>query len=188
MNDHTMPTDTLGADLRALRKARGFTLGDLAGSMGKSVGWLSQVERDLSTPTIDDLRDLASHLQVPVSMFFGQPKQGDGESGFIVRAHNRREIGAADGLSESLLSPDLTDSFEVLHCTFAPGARKTVPVSRETQEVGTIIKGRLSLWIDETRFELREGDSFRVRGETYRWENPHDVPALAIWVISPPVY
>ena len=41
---------TLGADVRTLRKARGLTLSQMAESMGKSVGWLSQVERDLSTP------------------------------------------------------------------------------------------------------------------------------------------
>ena len=46
---HDVPLDarTLGADLRALRKARGLTLIALAEVLGKSVGWLSQVERDL---------------------------------------------------------------------------------------------------------------------------------------------
>jgi len=45
---HDIPSDarTLGADLRALRKARGMTLIALADALGKSVGWLSQVERD----------------------------------------------------------------------------------------------------------------------------------------------
>ena len=40
-------SQTLGADLRALRKSRGLTLQDMADAMGRSVGWLSQVERDL---------------------------------------------------------------------------------------------------------------------------------------------
>ena len=31
---------TLGADLRALRKARGITLQDMADALGRSVGWL----------------------------------------------------------------------------------------------------------------------------------------------------
>ena len=41
---------SLGADLRALRRARGLTLTELAGQIDRSVGWLSQVERDLSAP------------------------------------------------------------------------------------------------------------------------------------------
>ncbi|MEN8895718.1 MAG: XRE family transcriptional regulator, partial [Yoonia sp.] len=32
------------------------------------------------------------------------------------------------------------------------------------------------------------GDSFRIRGQHYRWANPHDEPCVAIWVIAPPVY
>ena len=44
--------NSLGADLRALRKARGMTLADLADRLGRSVGCMSQVERDLSDPSI----------------------------------------------------------------------------------------------------------------------------------------
>ena len=57
--------ETLGADLRALRKSRGLTLSDMAESLGRSVGWLSQVERDLSDPSISDLREIAALLGVP---------------------------------------------------------------------------------------------------------------------------
>ena len=69
---HDMPSEvrTLGADLRALRKARGLTLAALADALGKSVGWLSQVERDISEPAIDDLRAFASVLDVSVSSLF----------------------------------------------------------------------------------------------------------------------
>lgn len=62
--------ETLGADLRALRKSRGLTLSDMAESLGRSVGWLSQVERDLSNPSISDLREIAALLGVPISMLF----------------------------------------------------------------------------------------------------------------------
>ena len=62
--------ETLGADLRALRKSRGLTLSDMAESLGRSVGWLSQVERDLSDPSISDLREIAALLGVPISMLF----------------------------------------------------------------------------------------------------------------------
>ena len=49
------PSDSLGRDLRALRKARGLTLTEVAEQIGCSVGWLSQVERDLSEPSMSDL-------------------------------------------------------------------------------------------------------------------------------------
>ena len=62
--------NTLGADIRALRKARGLTLAELAQTLGRSVGWLSQVERDMSEPAINDLRDLAWALDVSISSLF----------------------------------------------------------------------------------------------------------------------
>ena len=52
-----VPLDlTLARDIRALRKARGLTLVACADRLGRSVGWLSQVERGLSVPSLADLR------------------------------------------------------------------------------------------------------------------------------------
>ena len=182
-------TPTLGADLRALRKARGLTLADLADRLGRSVGWLSQVERDLSDPSINDLRDLAAVLDVPVSLLFGQPAAPAQEAGHVVRHGARRRIGSGEaGLVEELLSPDLTDDFEMVYCTFEPQSRIGTAVSRPTQEVGYLLSGKLDLVISGTRFTIHPGDSFRIRDEPFEWINPYDEPAVAIWVIAPPVY
>ncbi|MDJ0821852.1 MAG: helix-turn-helix domain-containing protein [Paracoccaceae bacterium] len=188
--DHSPITpDTLGADLRALRRARGLTLQDMADRLGRSVGWVSQVERDLSAPSITDLRHMASILDVAVSTLFGQAPAPASEAGHIVRANARRPIGSrASGLVEALLSPDLTDDFEVVHSTFAPHSSIGEVVTRPTQEVGYIVSGQLDLVISGTRFALNPGDSFRIRGEPFEWINPYDTPAVVIWVIAPPVY
>ena len=179
---------TLGADLRALRKSRGFTLASMAETLGKSVGWMSQIERDISEPSINDLRALAKLLDVSVSSLF-RVAAAVGEEGYIVRRDARRPIGSrAAGLVEELLSPDLTDDFEMVHSTFEPFSSMDDAISRPTQEVGYITSGQLDLWIDDTCFNLKPGDSFRIKGQSYRWSNPHDAPCVAIWVIAPPVY
>lgn len=180
---------TLGADLRALRKARGITLTDLAARMGRSVGWLSQVERDKSEPSITDLRHIAREFGVPVSLLFGQGQGPAEEHGVIVRQGARRSIGSDEaGLIEELLSPDLTDDFEMVHCRFAPNSRIGEVVARPTQEVGYLISGRLDLIIDGQKFTIQPGDSFRITGQPFEWINPYDAEAQAIWVIAPPVY
>lgn len=180
---------TLGADLRALRKARGMTLVSLADNLGRSVGWLSQVERDKSEPSIADLRRLAGLLGVPVSMLFRHSAAPAHEAGHIVRCTARRPIGVSiDGLAEELLSPDLTDDFEMVHSTFAPGSKIVDPVTRPTQEVAYLLSGRLDIEIAGQVHTINPGDSFRIRGETFRWSNPYETPAIAIWVIAPPVY
>lgn len=181
-------SSTLGADLRALRKARGMTLLDMAEKLGRSVGWMSQVERDISIPTIADLRELAALLDVSVSSLVHTGAVA-GEEGIVVRGNARRPIGSrAPGLVESLLSPDLTDDYEVLHSTFAPGSNIPDPISRDTTEIAYIISGRFDLWVDGQKFSLGPGDSFRLRGEPFRWANSYDTPCEMIWVISPPVY
>ncbi|MDZ7710044.1 MAG: helix-turn-helix domain-containing protein [Roseovarius sp.] len=180
---------TLGADLRALRKARSLTLAAVAGRLGRSVGWLSQVERDLSEPSISDLRQVAGVLGVPMSLLFGHASAPVEEQGYVVRAGARRPMGSGEeGLIEELLSPDLTDEFEVIHSTFRPRSKMQRPAQRSTQEVGYIVSGRLDLEIGGRRFSLGPGDSFRFRGEPYCWANPYDDPCVAIWVIAPPVY
>lgn len=177
-----------GADLRALRRARGITLADLAARLGRSVGWLSQVERDLSQPGAGDLATIAEALEVPQSLLVAQPAATD-EAGYIVRRTARRAIDAGKpGLTEELLSPDLTDDFEMIHSTFQPGAAAPGPVTRPTQEVGYVVSGRLDLVIAGRAFTAAAGDSFRIRGEAFEWSNPYPQPAVAIWVIAPPVY
>ncbi len=105
------------------------------------------------------------------------------------RTGNRRAIGSgAAGLVEELLSPDLTDDFEMVHSTFQPRSEIGETVTRGTQEVGYLVSGRLDLRIGDRDFTLHPGDSFRIRGEPFRWANPYDQPAVAIWVIAPPVY
>lgn len=188
---HDLPLhpETLGADLRALRKARGLTLADLAATLGRSVGWLSQVERDKSDPSISDLRDLAAALGVSVSMLFKHGAAPVEEAGYIVRKTARRPIGSkVAGLVEELLSPDLTDDFEMVHSTFEPFSRITKTVSRPTQEVAYLISGKLDLVIAGQKHTVHPGDSFRMRGEPFVWSNPYPEPAVAIWVIAPPVY
>jgi transcriptional regulator with XRE-family HTH domain len=184
-----MTNRTLGADLRALRKTRGFTLAATARALDKSVGWLSQVERDISTPGSSDLRRMAALFEVPLALFSGSAGGPEGEAGLVVRAGHRRTIGVrASGLIETLLSPDLTDDFEVIHSTFQPGAARDTDIRRDTQELAYMVAGKLDLWIAGQSFTVGEGDSFRIRGQPYRWSNPYKRPAVAVWVISPPVY
>lgn len=181
--------DLLAADLRALRKSRGLTLAEIALKLGRSVGWVSQVERGLSTPSLGDLRAFAELFGVPISLFFAHEAPLEAERGVIVRSGRRRTLGTSDsGLVEELLSPDLGGSFEMLRSIFAPGAELAEPATRPTEEAGYVVSGRFDIEIDGTWHSLNEGDSFRFDHKPFRWRNPGSVPAVVIWVVAPPVY
>ena len=178
----------IGSDIRALRRSRNWTLNDLAEQLNRSVGWLSQVERDVSEPALDDIRNIAALFSLPVSFFFSDGADSD-EAAYIVRSGTRRVMtDSPKGLAESLLSPDLGGAFEIIHSVFAPGAACPEPFVRPTEEAGYVLEGRLVLFIDGVRFELNSGDSFRFAGEQITWVNEGAVNAVLIWVIAPPVY
>ncbi len=171
-SDPTKP-QSLGADLRALRKQRGLTLIDLADRLGRSVGWLSQVERDMSDPSISDLRSISEALGVPMSLLFAHSSAPVEEKGYVVRGGARRPMGSGEeGLREELLSPDLTDDFEMVHSTFAPQSSMQTPANRPTQEVGYMISGQLDLVIGGRAFTVGPGDSFRIKHEPMNGPTP----------------
>jgi transcriptional regulator with XRE-family HTH domain len=178
----------IGSDIRALRRSRNWTLTDLAEHLGRSVGWLSQVERNVTEPALDDIRNIAALFGLPVGFFFTAAGDQD-EQRFIVRAGSGRVMNdMSKGLRESLLSPDLGGSFEIVHSVFAPGAKCPKPFVRPTEEAGYVISGQFTLFIDGQRFDLYPGDSFRFSGETISWVNEGDDDAVLVWVIAPPVY
>ena len=180
--------ESLGADIRALRKGRGMTLEALAEQLGKSVGFLSQLERGLSRPSIEDLRAIASLFDIPLSFFLAPQASNPDEAGVILRRADRRMIGDESNLSEELLSPDLSGSFEMLRSRFAPHAQSDGIVQRPTEESGFILKGQFDLWLDGRWHHLKAGDSFRFKDAKMKWINPADEECEIVWVIAPPVY
>lgn len=178
--------DALGQDIRALRNTRGLTQDDLAEAIGRSLGFISQVERGISTPSVNDLRGIAKRLDVPISWFFNI--EPDGHK-YVVRKGARRKLGTREaGLVEELLSPDLGGSFEILRSVFEAGAMSTEKMVRQTEEAGYVVSGQLDLWIDGEWHQLNAGDSFRFNNQPHRWRNTGEIRAEVIWVINPPVY
>jgi len=183
-----LPNSTVGRDIRALRKSRNMTLDQFAKEIDRSVGFVSQLERDLSEPSIQDLRRIAGVFDVSLSFFFGNAGQVSSDPR-IVRCDARRRLGNEEaGLTEELLSPDLGGSFQLIRSVFAPGSALEQPAHRNTEEAGYMISGNLDIELGGKWHTLRAGDSFRFSNEPYRWRNSGKKPAIAIWAISPPVY
>lgn len=184
MNHH------VGEDIRSLRKSRNLRLAELSAAVGRSVGWLSQVERGQTTPSVHDLGAIANRLGVSISFFFRSSSRAPEERGLILRAADRMAIGTREsGLTEELLSPALSGSFEMIKSTFAPRSESAaVRPAAPREDGGVLISGQLRLTIDGTAFDLAPGDSFQFAGKSYAWRNPGDEPAVVVWIVAPPVY
>src|SRR6266542_2635075 len=62
--------DGLGGRLREIRHRRGLKLDDVASGAGITLGYLSQIERDLTVPTLPTLARIAAVLAVPIGRLF----------------------------------------------------------------------------------------------------------------------
>jgi transcriptional regulator with XRE-family HTH domain len=182
----------LGGQIRDLREARGMNLAALAKAIGKSIGYVSQIERGRSEISISTLKAISEALDVQISWFFqGYDPSVPAEHGHVVRREHRRRLDfPGTGIEEELLSPTLTGEAELILSTFAPGARSgDEQVSRMAEQSGYLIEGELELRVGAKRFSLRAGDSFRIgRGESFSARNPGSVTSVSLWVIAPPRY
>ncbi|MRG54030.1 cupin domain-containing protein [Phyllobacterium sp. SYP-B3895] len=179
--------DHVGKTLRELRRSRRITIQQLANGLNRSTGYISQLERGLSQPTLKDLYAACTIFGVPMSWFVDladkQPEAGR-EKDLIVRGVHRRFM-LHRGARTELLTPELDSDVEFMLSTFEPGLEtepKNVPTTGA--EYGYILKGQLELWVDEEKFDLFEGDSYRFdRSSTYRSRNPSKTePTIIIWV------
>ncbi len=184
------PIRYLGREIRGLRKARGQTLAVLGRNSGLSVGYLSLLERDLATPSINALHAISRALGVTISWFFDAGQAPEAEREHIVRHNRRRRLDYSSGIADELLSPSLNGSLELLSCRFPPGATSgEAPYTHNGEEAGVVTRGRLELWIEDRKFVLEAGDSFGFPSNLpHRYRNPGPGEAEVIWAITPPTF
>lgn len=182
----------VGDQIRDLRKGRGVTIADLAEKVGRSIGYMSQIERNMSSVTIPTLQKIATALGVQVSWFFqGGTDVPEGERDFIVRRQNRRSLTFGDtGVFEELLSPNLSGALELIITSFEPGSwTGEEDRVRQGEEAGFVLEGTLELWVEGQHFILETGDSFSFRRTgPHRCHNPGTSETRVLWVMTPPSY
>lgn len=181
----------VGRQIRDLRQARDITLAQLSKKTQLSVGYLSQVERNISTPSITDLYEISRALGVTISWFFPDANTASREEReYIVRAGRRRRLDFATGITDFLLSPNLNRQLELLCSRFEPGASSgDEPYTHKGEEAGVVLSGKIDLWLSDKYFLLEEGDSFAFPSTTpHRYRNAGETEAVVIWAITPPSY
>jgi transcriptional regulator with XRE-family HTH domain len=184
------PQAAIGEQLRELRLVKKLTLREVAEKSDISVGYLSQLERNQSRLPIGVLKKISDALGVHMNWFFQHNTDGDAsERDVVVRAANRRRMSFTGlGISEELLSPNLSGPLELLISTIEPGA-DSEDYSHDGAEAGLVLSGTLDLWVAGRYFRLGEGDSFSFKSsEVHRCANPTDSQTRVLWVITPPHY
>jgi len=89
------------------------------------VGFLSQVERGLSRPTVADLTAISHALDVPTTYFYSLSKPK--AINWVTRPNERRTVYYANGITDILVSPNMNGAFSMLDSLLAP---EPIAVSR----------------------------------------------------------
>ena len=179
----------VGQEVRDLRKALGMTLMQLADATSLSVGYLSQLERGLSNPSVSALYTISRALGVTIGWFLpAEPYRDDDVQSFVVRANEQRMVRYANGVIDELLAPTPGRQLDLRRSTLPPGTSGgDTPCAHEGEESGLVIQGRLHLWLGPSRVELKVGDSFAFPSTIpHRYRNDSDETTVVVWATTPP--
>jgi transcriptional regulator with XRE-family HTH domain len=169
-----------------LRKHKKVTLNELAERIGRSVGFISQVERGLSRPTVADLTAISEALDVPTTYFYNLPRPKALD--WVTRPDERRTLYFADGITDIMASPTLQGAFTLLESLLEPGASSGErQMSDRSEQGGYVLEGQLTLWLgeDESCATLHAGDAFQVPSYArLRYANLGDTPTRVLWIYT----
>ena len=180
---------SLGAIIRGQRKKTGRTLQDVAKKADFSISYLSQIERNLLTPSVSTLKRIADVLDIPAGqlMFTGD----DHAPVAVVRRKERKQLSfPGSNIHYELLTPDMRRRSSLLWVTAPPGSESGVSTFAHEGEDGVLVlKGELEVEIGAVWHSLQAGDSIYFNaGLPHRWRNSGSVNAEAIWMSTPPSF
>lgn len=183
-----------GARLRHARKLRGMTMKDVAKKAELTESYVSKLERDLVSPSLNALHRICRALDTNIAFLF--PEQEDSSSTIkVVRASERVTLQVSgenihNGISlESLIPNTPSDLLQVNVHIIRPGGGGHDPIQHKGQEFGFVLGGSLELTVDGNTIHLSVGDAFSfdsTLGHTYR-NTERDV-AKVLWVNTPPTF
>ena len=183
----------VGQRIRDLRRSRKLSLEVVAGSTDLSIGFLSQIERGLSSPSLRVLATLADVLGIGIAGLFGAKETaGTGSDAIVTREQQRAELNLwRTGISKQLLSPSGSDGrLNLFLVHMEPGGSTGDELyTHDGEEAGLVIEGEMNLTVDAESWTLKQGDSFRFASRRpHRFSNPSDkAKAVVLWVncVSP---
>lgn len=177
----------LGEKIRSLRLKQKISIEQLSGMTGLSKGLISQIERDITGPSVASLWKVSKALNVTMNYFFDEYD----DFNQVVRKEERKKLmmGRADRIYE-LLSPDLKKQIEMLWIEIEPNECNTDElISHDGEECGVVVKGSLRVLSGEKVYDLNEGDSIYLDSTIpHKYLNMGEVESVSVWAMVPPSF
>ena len=179
----------LGERIRARRKELGLSQSDLAERTGMTASFVSQVERGVTSPSIDSLYRISQALDVPVFHFLLEPEA----TSPVVRHNERVQLAwpwAGPELAFQLLTPRTSQRLEAFLTEWQPGEGGSASgFGDATEEFIYVLDGQLEVRVGEEAYLLGPGDAICFEGVMLQGMEPRgDQTVRFLSVITPPAF
>ena len=183
----TRDVPRVGARVRSLRRERGLTIEQVAAATGLTKGFISQLERDRTSPSLSSIARICDALGVRLSEIFEREP-----SPALVRRDSRPSVDTYFPTANHLLTSADEQRLQVIESEVAPNAGAGDELYSLPGEVEFVyvIEGTLELVVGEERLTLGEGDALTYElSRPHTWRNPSSSERLRVlWVAVPNPY
>ncbi len=178
----------IGERLKQLRLQRGLTQEELADRCELSKGFISLVERDLTSPSITTLQDILVSLGSDLSRFFAvvtDDKIVFGEDDISVKEDEE----GIKGYIRWLVPAAQKNEMEPILVQLGPGGETELQDPHEGEEIGYVLSGSLVIELGQRRVKAKKDESFCYKPtQPHRITNPGKMPCRFLWVSTPPTF
>ena len=177
----------VGEKIRSLRHKQKISIEQLSAMSGLSKGLISQIERDITGPSVASLWKISKALNVTMNYFFDEYD----DLNQIVRKDERKKlIMRKSSRVYELLSPDLKKQIEMLMIEIKPNENISAElISHDGEECGVVIKGTLRIISGENIYDLQEGDSIYLDSTIpHQYLNMGEELSVSVWAMVPPSF
>ncbi len=176
----------LGEKIKDLRLSCELTQEELADRCELTKGYISQLENDLTSPSIATLIDILSALGTDLKEFFASDEQEEkisfGKNDFIEKETEEYTLNW-------LVPNSQKNAMEPLRIVLNPGCSTDEDFPHEGEEFGYVIKGEVVLILGKRRVKVKKGESFYYSAsKVHQIVNKTQNVAEFIWVSSPPSF
>lgn len=175
----------IGQKIKELRLSNDLTLSELASRCEVTKGFLSQLERDLTSPNLSTLEDILEALGTNLSEFFSE----EPEEQIVFTKDDVFLDEREDETVEWIVPNAQKNAMEPIRLTIKPGKRSSMITSHQGEEFGYVLKGRVVLVTANKKNPVRAGEVFYLSGrKSHYLYNPGKKPATVLWITNPPMF
>lgn len=175
-------TSSLGMRLRTRRRELGRTMQELATASGLTVGFISQIERDISRPSLASLYAVARALETSVDQFLSEAPTRQRQKASHSTNRAKFSLGQTEPVYE-FLEPGFADASLNACITHVPPGFASETMRHEGEDFVYLIAGTMLYEVDGVEYALSAGDTLHFASHLpHKSRNPGTDVAIELWV------